>query len=576
MGSIIKRTRGNSTHYTYQESYRVKVNRADRGKTRGTGKSKVCTKAIYLGTAENIVEGLNKSKEPMSVVARRFGLVAAAFQSATAIGMPDVLMKYLPGERCGIPLWLYFFVTIVNRLDSATSKNKMSRWLQKTILPEIMDFDAAKMTGRNFWLAADDVVSEKELRGRRNAESVSDDLLAGLSEDTFTRIETDLFTRIDTLMGLSPETICYDTTNFYTYIDEPKRSELANTCHSKDSKHHLRHVGLLMAVEKSHGIPLLSRVYRANSHDSKVFSAILADLVMTIKQLCGTESELVVVLDKGNNSQENFDAMSGEISWVGSLVPSHHPDLIDVAVSDYHGVWKGLPYYRCQKELMDRQCSIVITFNRATAAKKEHTLRRGIGKLKQEIRNKWAGYKRRPKQLTAGIITLLKKSRYGACLKVSEQQGEILIEEDREQIESRRKRFGKNLIFSNMLHAESGHLIDTYGQKQIVEDDFHILKDPHIIRFRPIRHWTDTKIRAYAFCCVMSMALMRVMQWTAQRTGFKMGPELLKEELADIQEVVMIYGQTNATRKITDRSAVQQKLWDAFKLHEIERQVLLH
>ena len=169
---------------------------------------------------------------------------------------------------------------------------------------------------------------------------------------------------------------------------------------------------------------------------------------------------------------------------------------------------------------------------------------------------------------------MLKKSRYGACLKVSARQGEILIEEDPEHIESRKKRFGKNLIFSNMLNAETGYLIDTYNQKQVVEDDFHILKDPHIIRFRPIRHWTDSKIRAYAFCCVMSMALMRVMQWTAGKTGFKMGPELLKEELSDIQEVVMIYSQNNATRKITERSAVQEKLWEAFKLQEIEGQVV--
>jgi transposase len=574
MGSIIKRTRGNSTHYIYQESYRVKVNNADSGKTRGTGRSKVCTRAIYLGTAEHILGILNKSKQPANLTTRRFGLVAAAYQCAKATGMLDILMKHLPGERGGIPLWLYFFVTIVNRLDNATSKNRMSRWLQKTILPELLNFDAAKMTGKNFWLAADDVVSERDLRGRRNAESLSDDPFGGLSEDVFVRMEADLFARIDALMGLAPETICYDTTNFYTYVDEPKRSELANTCHSKDSKHHLRHVGLLMAVERSHGIPLMSRVYRANSHDSKVFSAILADLVLTIKRLCGDGSELVIVLDKGNNSQKNFETMSGEISWVGALVPSHHQDLIDLKISDYHGVWKGRPYYRSQKTLMGMQCAIVLTYNSATATKQEHTLRRGIGKLKQEIENKWANYKRTPKQITPGIITMLKNSRYGDYLKVSVRQGAIHVEENQEQIEIRQKRFGKNLIFSNMLCAETGYLIDTYNQKQVIENDFHILKDPHIIRFRPIRHWTDTKIRAYAFCCVMSMTLMRVMQWTAQKTGFKMGPELLKEELADIQEVIMVYSHNNATRKITDRSAVQEKLWNAFKLHEIERQVV--
>ena len=125
-----------------------------------------------------------------------------------------------------------------------------------------------------------------------------------------------------------------------------------------------------------------------------------------------------------------------------------------------------------------------------------------------------------------------------------------------------------------MLQAETGYLIDTYSKKQIVEDDFHILKDPHIIRLQPICQWTDSTIRAYVFCCVMSMALMRVMQWAAGKTGFKMVPELLKEELSDIQEVVMIYRQNHATRKITERSTVKKKFWEAFKLHEIERLVV--
>lgn len=573
MGAIIKRTRGNSTHYIYQESYRVKVNRADRGKTRGTGKSKVRTKAIYLGTAEHILDLLQKSRDPISVATREFGLVAAAYQTAQAIGLQEILMEKLPGQRGSIPLWIYFFATIVNRLENATSKNKMSRWLKKTILPELLGIDPEKMTGKNFWLAADDVVSEKDLRAMRD-ESGSDDLFAGLREDAFTHIETDLFMTINALIGLAPETVCYDTTNFYTYVDEPKRSELANTCHSKDSKHHLRHVGLLMAVERAHGLPLMSRVYQANRHDSKVFSKILADLVITLKSVCGAESDLVIILDKGNNSQENFDAMKSDgISWVGALVPSHHQDLIDLELSDYHGVGNGLRYYRCKKKVMDRQCVLVLTYNRATAAKQEHTLRRGIAKLKGEIERKWAGYKRVPKEIPPGIVSLLKKSRYGTCLKVSVGPSGLSVDEDSDQIETRKKRLGKNLIFSNMLQADTGYLIDTYCQKQIIEDDFQLLKDPHIIRFRPIRHWTDSKIRAYAFCCVTSLALMRVMQWIAAKTGFKMGPGLLKEELSDIKEVVMVYNQNQAKRKTTDRSTVQQKLWEAFNLHEIETQV---
>ena len=82
-----------------------------------------------------------------------------------------------------------------------------------------------------------------------------------------------------------------------------------------------------MAVEKSFGIPLISRVYRANCHDSKIFSHILADLIISLKTLCGAETDLILILDKGNNSKENFSYMEGKINWIGALVPSHHNDL---------------------------------------------------------------------------------------------------------------------------------------------------------------------------------------------------------------------------------------------------------
>lgn len=205
----------------------------------------------------------------------------------------------------------------------------MSRWLDQTILPQLLQIDPKKLTGKSFWYAADDIVSESELRRKRSSSPQGDDPLIGLSGDTFNQIEKDVFARADKMMGLSPSVICYDTSNFYTYIEEPTRSELAHTCHSKAAKHHLKHVRLLMTVERSHGVPLVSNVYQANRHDSKVFSCVLADLRVALKQMCA-DQELVLVLDKGNNSKDNFKSMEGKISWVGSLVPSHHKDLITI------------------------------------------------------------------------------------------------------------------------------------------------------------------------------------------------------------------------------------------------------
>lgn len=99
-----------------------------------------------------------------------------------------------------------------------------------------------------------------------------------------------------------------------------------------------------------------------------------------------------------------------------------------------------------------------------------------------------------------------------------------------------------------MVDADTAYLIDTYHQRNVIEDDFRLLKDEAIIRFRPIWHWTDTKIRAYAFCCVLALTLMRVMQWTLQ-AGYRMSPRLLKDELSDIREVLMVYESDRRPQK---------------------------
>jgi len=66
------------------------------------------------------------------------------------------------------------------------------------------------------------------------------------------------------------------------------------------------------------------------------------------------------------------------------------------------------------------------------------------------------------------------------------------------------------------------------------------------------------------------------MQWMAEQGGYKMSTTVLKDELKDIQEVIMVYSPKDAERKITERSAVQEKLWKIFELEKIEKQLSLH
>lgn len=135
--------------------------------------------------------------------------------------------------------------------------------------------------------------------------------------------------------------------------------------------------------------------------------------------------------------------------------------------------------------------------------------------------------------------------------------------------EQAKQRFGKNLLFTDNPKADAGWVIANYQGKYKIEDSFKLMKGTDLIRFRPIRHFTDTKICAFAFCCVLSLMLIKVLELVCSRSGLQMSPTLIKEELTDIKAVTLIYGPKDVEMEITRRSAVQQKLWDLLRLGEV-------
>ena len=85
-----------------------------------------------------------------------------------------------------------------------------------------------------------------------------------------------------------------------------------------------------------------------------------------------------------------------------------------------------------------------------------------------------------------------------------------------------------------------------------------------------MRHWTDTKIRAFAFCNIMSLIIIRIMEYKATINGIKMSPQILKQELKDLKEVILVYTENKVQKKITHRSTVQKKLWEIFNLDNMK------
>jgi transposase len=570
-GHIYAKEIHGNTYYYYKTTWREKIDATTRGKTRGSGKSRVRTRSEYLGTADTIYKQLKERTPPLEVRHRAFGFVAAIYQTAVEIGLVSLLRQHIPGKRYNLPRWLYFLLPIINRLQHATSKQRMGNWAETTILPDLLDFDPKRLNSKTFWYVTDDVISEKELRARRKKHpELADDLFVGLEDSTFRTIEERLINHLAQQFDLSDNVFFYDTTNFFTYIEEPVRALLAKTGHNKDSRHHLKQVGLAMCVEKEWGIPLFHSLYRGNSHDTKTFAGLIEDLIARLQASSRTVETLVLVLDKGNNNQENFASLQGKLQWVGSLVPSHFPDLLDLPLENYEGEAPAHRFHRCQRNVFGIDCTLVLTYNPKLARKQEWTLHNGMEKLKRDIVTAWNSYKRRPTKVPKKILRMIENSRFGKYITAAYKKGRLVFAET-EAIDTQRKRWGKNLLFCSDPKAESHWIITQYLGKERIENDFKLLKDPELIRWRPSRHWTDTKIRAFGFCCVMALVLIQVMLQKVDQAGLRMSAAVLKEELTDLKEILMIHDENNASMKISQRSSIQQRLWDLFDLGSIER-----
>ncbi|NPV80654.1 MAG: hypothetical protein HPY52_10325 [Firmicutes bacterium] len=95
----------------------------------------------------------------------------------------------------------------------------------------------------------------------------------------------------------------------------------------------------------------------------------MAALYQVATELAGECQDVTLILDKGNNSKKNILRLSDAIGFVGSLVPSHHPELLAVPKTEFVPLegsqFGGVLAYRTKKEVFGAKRTVVVTYNEA-------------------------------------------------------------------------------------------------------------------------------------------------------------------------------------------------------------------
>jgi hypothetical protein len=128
----------------------------------------------------------------------------------------------------------------------------------------------------------------------------------------------------------------------------------------------------------------------------------------------------------------------------------------------------------------------------------------------------------------------------------------------------------KRILLTDKDRAPKSVIVSDYRSQEAAEADFRQMKDPKVVSFSPMFHWTDQKIRVHVFYCVLALTVARLMVREADRHGMHLSVRELLDALAEIQETVLFYqgdrDRPSARRMLTEMSPTGGRLHDLFGL----------
>src|SRR5262249_30098032 len=283
------------------------------------------------------------------------------------------------------------------------------------------------------------------------------------------------------------------------------------------------------------------------------------------------------------NSHDNHALVEASgIGFVGSLPPSDYPDLLDIPRTRYRVVdaqrFGALTAYDTTVTALGVTRRAVLTHSPTLHAAQsrglDQTLANAARRLTELAQRLARGNTRRPRTAVEADIAAICKPRWVGEVITTTLTGtepdELRLTWRVDRWARRRleqRLFGKRILFTNRDDWPVDEVVAAYRSQSEAEAGFRQLKDPHVVSFSPMHHWTEQKIRVHVFYCVLALAVAHLMRRHAEQAGLHMPVRELLAELGGIGETVLLYhdggkGRPREQHLLTDMTTTQKRLAD--------------
>jgi transposase len=257
----------------------------------------------------------------------------------------------------------------INRAVCPRSKRQLADWHGRTMLARALPYPARSLSSQRFW-----------------------DAMHVVSDEAIAQAESEIVKRAIERYEIELEPLVFDTTNFATFVDSGNaRNTIAQRGHAKGGRRDLRLIGLALCVALDGNVPLCHQPYEGNRNDASEFPHAIGLIRerLTALGLSGDElARLTLIYDKGNNSRTN-QALADELGLgiVGSLPPSHHPELLAIERERFREL-EGVPgtsVYRTRTEVYDRERTVLVSHSERFARKQARSFAQTLAKALREL-----------------------------------------------------------------------------------------------------------------------------------------------------------------------------------------------
>ena len=530
----------------------------------------------YLGKPDALLKRLQGLTEGLRLKSYSHGAIAALLDVAHKLDISSLINQYVKSPRSymaekpirnNLTVGITLLLGAIGRVCMPTSKRGWSNWAKTTTLTYLLRCSLSKIDSQHFW-----------------------DLMDALPIEAIPKIEKELLERIIKIYGLESDTLFFDTTNFFTYIDTTNlRCTIAQRGQNKQKRYDLRQVGLAMVVTREDMIPLFHLTYQGNINDTKVFRTVIKEIKNRLKALGLDVEKHTLIFDRGNNSKKNMAIVRDlHLHYVGALTPYNHKKLIDEAIDNFEELDVGgnvIQVYRDKREIWQEERTVVVFISEKLKAGQIRGIYQSLEKKQKQLRELQESLsnpraKKRNKEELENKITNLLKGQFLKNLidwsvsEISEGKFQLEFSINREKLNEIEDKLGFRIIMTDRHHWSTVDIIKAYYGQSFIEHTFKNLKNPYHLALNPQFHWTDQKIIVHYFGCVLGYQLSAIV-WRQAKIGarFRGALDTLLDMLNNIRlgtilEESKTRGRVKATYKLEEMSDEEDAIMEALAIKD--------